>query len=1041
MADELTLQELAARSATQRVQAQIAPGTGEVSRSLEVLAQNAGNLRQTRIVQREIDRLGAFGRITKATGEAFDQYSGEISSVDTSIVAPLYKQTQDESPILSTIMAPVRAFNQYVVGGTAAAGLIGLQASMGVLGGGIAAVGQGLEEIFTTAGMDPLEARTKARQFTRDAHNMLLVAGAHTGGAPSLVRSAQQSGIKALGQAAAKNVQKGRRLVNPLEKAVAGVPPGIRKNIIDNLDNMFKRGLAQGQSRIGIGAEKFSAMSRNERVESDAVYRLFGLAEEAKKVTKGRTRVKIPKKQSRRLKALRDGGAAPAKIKTRALAGAEEIVEKAGFRLSEGRLVGEQVSEALQKGKITGADVYETLARHKLKLEDMGPLWGVDHGQARASMSFFERTNAQLRRLAQATREDELWDLSRQPSQSFKATQEGRAMTVARFGTNQLRAAMVTLPSNAVRNTWVGGVKMPVGAMADVVEGQILGLVGTPGKAVGLTQMANDIAPWMRAFSPRKNRAIIRGITQTLDNIYDKVFLRYSSDVARGALGAPGTIGRRVAQDIEQTTTMLNTLNRAQDFYFRRFRIASVLQKKMEARGLNIDDVFKFGKATEGPKGGVRMLMPGNKHVDIPFDDIKEAVDDAMRFTFGANKRELQRTAQTNMGPFANAFFKPVSTAIDAAFNNPLSALTFEPFPNMINNGLYHVMEYSPTGVARAWRLLSKTERAAIATRGDAKALAKGIMGSAMLVGAAAFRDGPQADERWWDVGGVDARKFWPIGTPYLYLGDLILRHRDGRLGARSFMEGTEAFFGSRFDTRGSLDIVQDAIKSISAGALSDPDKFVRSLQKELGEIPARALTPLQIVRDFVSVFDDENRAVRENFQNEFLTGPQRRLPQGGKELGGEQVFGPFSGARQQTPPVMRNLGLAGTDNIGAFEREMTYLGLRFHDLATSTSISEWNNLVNKHRSALLTRPDVTQFLDSDQYAGMSISQKAQVMVKVGRGLDKAAQALAAGERSDLAGKVAVKKQLNAFQEFDLRRKTGRTVEGAIDDLIDDLKR
>ena len=230
----------------------------------------------------------------------------------------------------------------------------------------------------------------------------------------------------------------------------------------------------------------------------------------------------------------------------------------------------------------------------------------------------------------------------------------------------------------------------------------------------------------------------------------------------------------RELQDIANTTDMaagvkmdkmraiganLNALNQASDNMFKRAAFVGSLKRQLnelftrqiragnktqaDAAEYNLREIVRTGKFK-----GFYSTGEGKQMLD-------KAVEDALYFTY-------QKTPDNQVA----------RALIDGIHKAPFLTTSLVPFPRFIANAMRFTYEYSPLYLLDAGFV-----RYAAKNQDNYEELAKGLVGTGLLMGAVGYRMSEHAGENWWegrraDGSTYDLRPFFPA-APFLFVGDL----------------------------------------------------------------------------------------------------------------------------------------------------------------------------------------------------------------------------------------------------------------------------
>ena len=289
--------------------------------------------------------------------------------------------------------------------------------------------------------------------------------------------------------------------------------------------------------------------------------------------------------------------------------------------------------------------------------------------------------------------------------------------------------------------------------------------------------------------------------------------------------------------DLSKIARMANSLNVAQDAFFRKAIFANSVEKKLKGVGLDMYQLIADGKV-------------------IPADILKEAADDTLKATFSYTPKIPKGGIKTFEGgaeAMGNYFVKAAEV--------PGGSL-FVTFPRFMTNAIAFQYRYSPLGgisgaedILRGSKMLANgDETGAALIRKGQENTAKGIVGTSALLAAIDYRENNQ-DVEWnmWkrdDGTTVDLRGVFPIG-PLLAMADVSVKHKRG-LSAKTG-DAFEAVIGMKMPAGTQNQFMDQLISALSSER--DVEKWADKMGKVAGDFGARFVSPF-IVKDIFNLVD-----------------------------------------------------------------------------------------------------------------------------------------------------------------------------------------
>jgi hypothetical protein len=406
----------------------------------------------------------------------------------------------------------------------------------------------------------------------------------------------------------------------------------------------------------------------------------------------------------------------------------------------------------------------------------------------------------------------------------------------------ELKALMVSQVATTIRNGFSGAAVVTFGAASEAIESSLYRM----GKTVGeLTT----------------GKPVTGSFTGGLKGVYDDAVRTtfylgqtdLSSDVAERLLaGSPKlqemilkTAGEAGNARLSKVGQIANTLNVAQDAFFRKAIFTASVEKQLDRVGINMYDVLAQGKS-------------------VPFDVLRNATDEALTATF---------SKMPTKGPMFHAvkFIEELG---------PIGS-TVIPFPRFMANAMSWTYKHSPMGIFSGATdiAVGVTKQAKGDTTGLAQTMvglenvSKGAVGTAAIYAAYKYREENQ-DTPWYDIKNpdgslVDARALFPA-APFLAMGDYLVKFNKGRTDefkTKEFLEamtgfkapaGTYSWLGDKF---------AEATSNMQTGDASADTKVSTFFGEWMGEYLGRALVPVQQISDIIGAIDRDETLPRDAYQ------------------------------------------------------------------------------------------------------------------------------------------------------------------------------
>jgi hypothetical protein len=464
-----------------------------------------------------------------------------------------------------------------------------------------------------------------------------------------------------------------------------------------------------------------------------------------------------------------------------------------------------------------------------------------------------------------------------------------------------------------------------------------------------------------------RDKKFAKDVTELVDYLpaqKDRLFSNYVSDVKDASKNTTFKLAGKL-------TDGLNTLNRMQEYYFRRAMFSASLENTLSKRGVDLKKLMQEdGRAIE----------------KISTADIEKAVDDALEFTY----------AKTPEGKLGKAF-------IDFSNSIPFVTTAVFPFARFMANAMEFQFKHSPLGPLS---LLSKKEQQRVAA-GDSQVLAKTMVGSAALLAAIEAKRDSVGDKKWYEIETetgktVDMRPYFPL-TPYMLVADLAVRAERG-LGGIDSKDIIQGLTGAQFRAGTGLSLVDSLINDVSG---VDSEERIRNVvTRWTSDVLGGFLTPLRMFNDFIDQKQEFRQYVPRSDQEgyfsleDILGNLQRSVPILQREL--PKVESPTRAAAPRRPetlqipftdkeispieisdglsilgaPTVRQLtGVTVREAKNAAEREFDRLGYKMRDIRPYTGDRKADRMIDKYMGPIVENI-IAPLVETKFYKDKSNAQK-----------------------------------------------------------------
>jgi hypothetical protein len=577
-----------------------------------------------------------------------------------------------------------------------------------------------------------------------------------------------------------------------------------------------------------------------------------------------------------------------------------------------------EVFSAMDQGLIDDTLLEQAIRKEGLSPEQFAQANRVTVTQAAQIMQQYSTASKALNRLRQidpdvAKQVDALYSKPDEYTSSLgylggafnRVERESKALIVSGIGTT-------------VRNIMGSGIGLTFNSAASVLEGALM----TVGKTLSpeakgarfstlKTSIGDTIENAFGAWGYLAKNGLASEVTDEL--------LKHNPSIRSNILSAM----QESDTDLSKFARVVNSLNVAQDAFFRKAIFANAVEKKLKGVGLDMYQLIADGKV-------------------IPADILKEAADDTLKATFSYTPKVQKggiKTLEAGAEAMGNYFVK--------AAEFPGGSL-FVTFPRFMTNAIAFQYRYSPLGgiagaedILRGSKMLASGDEAGAGLiRKGQENTAKGIVGTAALLAAIDYRENNQ-DVEWgmWkrdDGTTVDVRGVFPLG-PLLAMADVAVKHNRG-LPAKTG-DAFEAIIGMKMPSGTQNQFMDQLISALSSER--DVEKWADKMGKVAGDFGARFVSPfvvkdifnlVDLVREGGSVARDPNVITAEKPADRVLEAAKNRiqakLPVLKEEL-------PEAVPRVRQGPVYKEgeffnnlVGIRVTPEKTPEETELVYLGI-----------------------------------------------------------------------------------------------------------------
>jgi hypothetical protein len=640
----------------------------------------------------------------------------------------------------------------------------------------------------------------------------------------------------------------------------------------------------------------------------------------------------------------------------------QEIIKELNIPVSKNVRISDQLKEAVLLANSSPKffnQFVDILKRNDLTVEELSSVFKESISDSARRMQQLSTAKQSMKRMGQ-----ELGEIA--PDEGWYANFAKEYTDIVRDLDNIRRGLLVSQIATAMRNNTaqIGRVAMHtlIESFDDVLNRTFNPLRKAFGAETKRVDGAESFRLMMNLTKNKKQSAeLTEFLTKYFVNESDRLFTKYASEVADSSKA-------KVFKSAQKMVDGLNTLNRIQEFWYRRGMFATSIQDALAAKGIEIKDV------------GINDDLL--KYLDA--SDIEKAVDDALYFTY----------AKTPDNKALKAF-------VDLANSIPFITTGVFPFARFMANAIDFQFRHSPLGFLK---LLSPAEHKRIAA-GDTKAFSEAVIGSTILFATIEAKRKGSEDHKWYEVETssgktIDMRPYFPL-TPYLFIADVVTRLESGRSWGDP-KDILQALTGAQFRAGASLQLVQNLLDGMVG--LDTEEKINRFMSDYVSNVLGGFLTPLRMFNDFIDqdqefrapvptgefLADTTNRLktsipiVRNQFPE--LESPTREAAPGRPDT----VQIPFTDINVPGPLTRQLTGATVREEKNPAEREFDRLGFKRRDILPYSG----NTIVDQTRAKLMGKEvenKIGILVQSDFYKSKTNAEKELILRKVLQGIRSSA--------------------------------------------------
>lgn len=533
-------------------------------------------------------------------------------------------------------------------------------------------------------------------------------------------------------------------------------------------------------------------------------------------------------------------------MSARAVRVAMHVIEQdPTFRLKPGQQTSSAINEVFSNlDNVNDAVLEQAIRKEGLTPDDFAKANKMTVSEAAQVMQQYSAASKVLKRMTEIDPviKQQVDELFAKPDSQVSAL--GRVGQAIRFAERESKAFIVSGIGTTVRNVLGTTVGLTYNSAASLVEGALYTVGRTlDGAAKGqrLTTAMRSLGDTMSdAFSVYGYMAKGGLSTEVTDTL-----LQHNPALRNNILSATQESS---TTELSKAAQVFNTLNVAQDAFFRKAIFNASVEKHMRRAGLDMYETIGQGKT-------------------IPASILQQATDETLKATFSYTPKVQKQGIQT------------FEAGAEAAGNLFVKAAEFPggsliaTFPRFMSNAIAFQYRYSIFGAASGMEdlLQGSLLKSAGSSGGEAlirkgqENIAKGVVGTAALAAAYDYRLNNQ-DTDWYnmkqdDGSTVDTRSVFPLG-PTLAVADFMAKRKLGLEPKTAEM--VESIVGMKMPAGTQNQFLDQVFAAMSSE--KEADKMEVALGKVLGDFVARFSQPFvfKSAYEFFDLFREEGAVQRD---------------------------------------------------------------------------------------------------------------------------------------------------------------------------------
>jgi hypothetical protein len=533
-------------------------------------------------------------------------------------------------------------------------------------------------------------------------------------------------------------------------------------------------------------------------------------------------------------------------MSARAVRVAMHVIEQdPTFRLKPGQQTSSAINEVFSNlDNVNDAVLEQAIRKEGLTPDDFAKANKMTVSEAAQVMQQYSAASKVLKRMTEIDPviKQQVDELFAKPDSQVSAL--GRVGQAIRFAERESKAFIVSGIGTTVRNVLGTSVGLTYNSAASLIEGAMY----TVGRTLDGAAKGQRITTAMRSLGDTMNDAFsVYGYMAKggLSTEVTDTLLQHNPALRNNILSATQESS---TTELSKVSQVFNTLNVAQDAFFRKAIFNAAVEKHMRRAGLDMYETIGQGKS-------------------IPASILQQATDETLKATFSYTPKVQKQGIQT------------FEAGAEAAGNLFIKAAEFPggsliaTFPRFMSNAIAFQYRYSVFGAASGMEdlLQGSLLKAAGSSGGEAlvrkgqENIAKGVVGTAALAAAYDYRLNNQ-DTEWYnmkqdDGSTVDTRAIFPLG-PTLAVADFMAKRKMGLEPKTAEM--VESIVGMKMPAGTQNQFLDQVFAAMSSE--KEADKLEVAMGKVLGDFVARFSQPFvfKSAYEFFDLFRQEGAIQRD---------------------------------------------------------------------------------------------------------------------------------------------------------------------------------